>query len=71
MSFGGFLGVGDDHHPIPWSKLDYDPEQGGYVVDLDREKLKNGPKYRAGEEPTFDRDYDQRVYDYYGVTYTW
>ena len=71
MSFGGFLGVGDDHHPIPWSKLDYDPEQGGYVVDLDREKLKEGPKYRAGEEPEFNRDYDQRVYDYYGVAYTW
>ena len=71
MSFGGFLGVGDDHYPIPWSKLDYDPEQGGYVVDLDREKLKDGPKFRAGEEPQFDRDYDQRVYDYYGVVYTW
>ena len=24
MSFGGFLGIGDDHHPIPWSKLTYD-----------------------------------------------
>ena len=71
MSFGGFLGIGDDHYPIPWSKLTYEPEQGGYVVDLDREKLKDGPKFRAGEEPQFDRDYDQRVYDYYGVVYTW
>ena len=71
MSFGGFLGIGDDHYPIPWSKLDYDTEQGGYVVDLDREKLKDGPKYRAGEEPDFNRGYDQRVYDYYGVVYTW
>jgi hypothetical protein len=71
MSFGGFLGIGDDHHPIPWNKLTYDTDKGGYVVDLDRDKLKNGPKYRAGEEPAFDRDYDRRVYDYYGVTYTW
>jgi hypothetical protein len=71
MSFGGFLGIGDDHYPIPWSKLTYEPEQGGYVVDLDREKLKDGPKFRAGEEPQFDRDYDRRVYDYYGVVYTW
>jgi len=70
MSFGGFLGIGDDHHPIPWAKLDYDPEQGGYVVDLDREKLQSGPKYRAGEEPAFDRDYDRRVHDYYGVVYS-
>jgi sporulation protein YlmC with PRC-barrel domain len=71
MSFGGFLGIGHDHYPIPWSKLTYEPEQGGYVVDLDRDKLKDGPNYRAGEEPEFDRDYDRRVYDYYGVVYTW
>ena len=71
LSFGGFLGIGDNHYPIPWSKLTYEPEQGGYVVDLDRDKLKDGPSYRAGEEPQFDRDYDRRVYDYYGVVYTW
>ena len=70
MSFGGFLGIGDDHHPIPWAKLDYDPDKGGYVVDLDREKLQSGPKYRAGEQPAFDRDYDRRVHDYYGVVYS-
>ena len=71
MSFGGFLGMGDDHYPIPWEKLTYDTDQGGYVVDLDRDKLTNSPNYRAGEEPTFDRDYDQRVHDYYGVAYSW
>lgn len=71
LSFGGFLGIGDDHYPIPWSKLTYEPEQGGYVVDLDRDKLKDGPNYRAGEEPQFDRDYDRRVFDYYGAGYTW
>ena len=70
MSFGGFLGIGDDHRPIPWSKLSYDTDQGGYVVDLDRDKLQNGPSYSAGKEPAFDRDYDQRVHDYYGVPYS-
>jgi sporulation protein YlmC with PRC-barrel domain len=23
MSFGGFLGIGDRYHPLPWSVLDY------------------------------------------------
>jgi PRC-barrel domain len=69
MSFGGFLGIGEDHRPIPWSKLSYDIDKGGYVVDLDREKLTNGPGYRAGEEPAFDRDYDRQVHDYYGVVF--
>ena len=71
MSFGGILGFGEDHHPIPWSKLTYDTDKGGYVVDLDRDKLREGPNFRAGEEPEFDRDYDRRVHDYYGVVYTW
>jgi PRC-barrel domain len=29
MSFGGFLGIGDRYHPLPWSVLTYDPGQGG------------------------------------------
>ena len=71
MSFGGLFGLGGRHYPIPWNLLDYDPDKGGYVVDLDKERLEKGPSFEAGEEPSFDRGYDQRVYDYYGVIYTW
>lgn len=71
MSFGGLFGLGDKHYPLPWDMLEYDPGKGGYVVDLDKEKLKEGPSFQAGEEPDFDRDYDRVVYDYYGVIYTW
>jgi hypothetical protein len=70
MSFGGLFGLGDNHYPLPWDMLAYDPGKGGYVVDLDKEKLKSGPSFRAGEAPDFDRDYDRRVYDYYGIVYT-
>jgi hypothetical protein len=24
VSFGGFLGMGEEYYPMPWSKLDYD-----------------------------------------------
>ena len=71
MSFGGLFGFGDEHYPLPWNVLTYDPEHGGYVVDLDKEKLQSGPRFRADEEPRFDDDYGRRVYDYYGVVYTW
>jgi hypothetical protein len=67
MSFGGFLGIGESYHPLPWGALTYDTGQGGYVVDLDKSRLENAPSYRSGEEPTFDRDYGRRVSDYYGV----
>jgi len=71
MSFGGLFGLGGRHYPIPWDMLDYDPDQGGYRVDLDKARLEQGPSFAPGEEPEFDRRYDQRVYDYYGVVYTW
>ncbi len=71
MSFGGLFGLGDNHYPLPWAALDFDPDQGGYVVDLDKEKLKAGPNFRPGEEPDFDENYDRRVFDYYGIVYTW
>ena len=25
MSFGGFLGIGEDYYPLPWSVLTYNP----------------------------------------------
>lgn len=55
MSFGGFLGIGEEYHPLPWDQLTYDTDQGGYVVDLTKERLEGAPRYRAGEEPAFDR----------------
>ena len=25
MSFGGFMGIGEDYYPLPWSLLTYNP----------------------------------------------
>ena len=65
MSFGGFLGLGEKYHPIPWSMLDYDVEKGGYVVPLTREKLEAAPMYGADGEPDWhDKEYGKRVQRY-------
>jgi PRC-barrel domain len=50
MSFGGFLGLGESYHPLPWSMLTYDTTLGGYVVDLDRRRLEKAPRYSAADE---------------------
>src|SRR3954454_19209048 len=34
MSFGGFLGMGAEEHPVPWAKLNYDARLGGYRTDI-------------------------------------
>jgi hypothetical protein len=69
MSFGGFLGIGDSYHPLPWESLDYDPRMGGYVVDIDRSRLESAPSYRSGDDPWREGDYGRRVHDHYGYTY--
>ncbi|AKH43416.1 hypothetical protein FHS61_000881 [Altererythrobacter atlanticus] len=69
MSFGGFLGIGESYHPLPWDALDYDTERGGYVVNVDKDQLKEAPQYKAGNPPTFDRTFGENVYTYYGVMY--
>ena len=45
MSFGGFLGVGEDYHPLPWNTLKYDTRQGGYVVGLTRHTAPRAPPH--------------------------
>src|SRR5262245_4877018 len=51
MSFGGFLGMGERYHPLPWAVLDYDERQSGYVVDLDKQRLQGAPSYGVNETP--------------------
>jgi sporulation protein YlmC with PRC-barrel domain len=67
MQFGGLHGIAAEYYPIPWDLLRYDVAQGGYVVDLDREMLNGAPRY-GDREPSFDAQYNQQVYTYYGLT---
>jgi hypothetical protein len=67
LSFGGLFGLGTSLHPLPWSVLDYVPEQNGYVVDLDKDMLEKAPRYERDNEPAFDSSYNRGVNDYYGV----
>ena len=39
MSFGGFLGMGEDFYPLPWSLLTYNERLGGYQVNISEEQL--------------------------------
>jgi hypothetical protein len=72
MSFGGFLGMGDHHHPLPWQVLHYDVGHGGYVVDLDKSVLEGAPKYKKEEKVDWeDESWGQRVHDYYKVPPYW
>jgi hypothetical protein len=66
MSFGGFLGIGESYHPLPWKMLKYDTRLGGYVVDLDRNRLESAPSYTSRDTPNWDdRSYTGRIDRYW------
>jgi hypothetical protein len=69
MTFGGFLGIGADEHPLPWKKLSYDTNLGGFVTDVTSEQLTGAPERSASWSD--DREYQRRSYDYYGVSPYW
>jgi hypothetical protein len=72
LSFGGFLGMGDKHHPFPWQVLDYHTRQGGYIVDLDKETLQGTPSYGVNEDIDWaNSNWGKRVHDYYEAPPYW
>jgi sporulation protein YlmC with PRC-barrel domain len=66
LSFGGFIGLGEKHQPLPWSALNSDPRLGGYKVEVTEEFLRLAPKLDTAELSGWD-DSDQRqaLHDYY------
>jgi len=68
LEFGGFLGMGKDRYPIPWSMLTYDTDRDGYVIPLQKSQLEQAPRYDEAV-PDYTDDYGRRVYEHYGVAW--
>ena len=72
MSFGGFMGLGQDSFTVPWGKLTYDTELGGYRTDLTADQLKGAPDFYRGEDYKWsDREREGDLHSYYGVSPYW
>lgn len=65
ISTGGFLGLGQSYHPLPWSAFRYDESKGGYLVQVTIDELAGGPSYRPDSAPNFDEQYGRRIDEYY------
>jgi hypothetical protein len=67
ISFGGFLGMGEDYYPLPWPNLKYDTRLEGYRVGVTEDQLKGAPKFNRNTDWNWsDRARDREIYDYYG-----
>ena len=52
VSFGGFLGIGEDYVPVRWPTLKYDTRVGGYRLGVTEDQLKGAPRY--GQHDSWD-----------------
>ena len=72
LRFGGFLGMGQKHLPIPWSRLRYDRTLGAYQIDLTDEELRRAPSFAADQEFDWgDRSQEIEIHNYYKTPPYW
>jgi hypothetical protein len=71
MSFGGFLGIGERYHPLPWSVLTYDPDAGAYVAISTSARSRAPRRSTATRQSMGKTARGARVHDYYKVPPYW
>lgn len=72
IGFGGFLGIGEKYHAIPWSSLDYEKSRGGYVVPFSKEQLQAAPVHDINDLTGGDgKTVRDASYSYYKVPPYW
>lgn len=73
MRFGGFLGMGEEEFTLPWGKLTYDTDLGGYRTDITEEQVRGAPSfYRDRDDYEWnDRERERELHDYWRAPYYW
>lgn len=66
LSSGGFLGIGDKLFAIPWNVLTLDADDKCFVLNIDKERLKNAPGFDKDHWPSMaDQRWATEVHSYY------
>ena len=72
LSFGGILGMGQKHVPVPWSRMQYSPFLEAYEINLTDEELGKAPSYAADRDFDWgDRKREVEIHDYYKTRSYW
>jgi hypothetical protein len=72
MKFGGFLGMGEKYHPLPWDALTYNTALEAYELNIPDEQLRDAPSYGTSSEFDWgDRERERRLHEYYKVPPYW
>lgn len=72
LSVGGLMGLGDKLFAIPWAALTLDADRRCFLLDIDKERLKQAPGFDKDDWPSMeDIAWAAAVYEYYDVPPYW
>ncbi|WP_322102623.1 PRC-barrel domain-containing protein [Paraburkholderia sp. J41] len=72
LSEGGFLGIGDKLHAIPWSSLTLDTAEKCFRVDIAAQRIKDDPGFDKDHWPSMaDQAWGTQLHEYYGREPYW
>jgi len=68
LSFGGFLGMGEKLFAVPWQALHLDPVNKRFVLNIDKDRLKNAPGFDPDAWPDMsDVSWSHDLNTFYGT----
>lgn len=72
VSFGGFLGMGEKLFAVPFSALQFNPEENEYLLDVPKDRLKTAPGFDPEHWPAMsDEKWNREVYKFYDRSPYW
>jgi hypothetical protein len=72
LESGSFLGIGGKLFALPWNSINYDTNAECFILNVDKEKLKNAPGFDKDNWPDMaNRHWGETVSQYYGVKSYW
>ena len=69
ISFGGFMGLGHSHYPVPWGALKYDTSLSGFRTNITVQQLRDAPAF--SDDAWGDRDWETRTHRHYTAPHYW
>jgi len=68
LSFGSFLGMGEKLFAVPWVALRVDGENKNFVLNVDKDRLKDAPGFDKDHWPNMaDTTWESRIHLHYGT----
>ena len=70
LSFDTFMGFGGKYFAFPWQAISYDPEQKGFILNVEKEKLDDKQGFDKNHWPDMAQsEWQNKITGYYGNSF--